>query len=340
MSSGTSPEASAGAAAGGLGREVPSFDEPEILRALVDHVLEGQDYVLLLSDGWQILDANDSFTRAVAPGWRPRATSFLDTLTGAARSQLEGALARGQLDGRALDLFHPVGGGTRWANYRFKSCGGMWLLVGRDQSAQLELAEQLSSLGDELLRALSADRGEESEEAEAEAPQGTEAEPGGEASTEVPLADQARFEEAIASEREGCRGRSAALSLLVADVDRFRQVNAVFGHPIGDLVLERVGAVIRENVRDEDVVFRICGHEFGVILPGLGCEAALEIAERLRSVIEKTRMPRGVWRVTISVGVASAAPCEEDRGKDLAGLARRALQLAKYSGRNCVRCAD
>lgn len=340
MSSGTSPDASVGAAAERQGREVPSFGEPEILRALVDHVLEGQDYVVLLSGDGQILDANESFTRTVAPGWRPRATSFLDTLTGAARSQLEGALARGQLDGRTLDLFHPVGGGTRWANYRFKSCGGLWLLVGRDQSAQLELAEQLSSLGDELLRALSADRGAEAAGAAAEAPEGTEVEPTREGAVRVPLADEERFANALASEREGCHARSAPVSLLIVDVDRFRQVNAVFGHPIGDLVLDRVGEVIRENVRDEDVVFRICGHEFGVILPGLACEEALEIAERLRGVIEKTRMPRSVWRVTISVGVASAAPSEADRGKDLAGLARRALQLAKYSGRNCVRCED
>lgn len=320
-----------------------SFETPEISRLLVEQVLAGQDYVVLVSESWRVLDANEAFVNSILQEYPPEAASFLDTLTTAARSQLEGLASRGQLEARGVDLFHRVPGGARWVNYRCRAWAGGWLLLGRDQSAQLELAEQLSSLGDELLRSLGV-----AEPWSSEAP-GVESETLGRLETEGPEASGGAseatssqcLEEALAKQQERCAERSVPLSMLLVDVDRFRQVNAVFGHPLGDQVLERVGAVIRENIRDEDELLRVRGHEFAVILPGLGREGALEVAERLRSVVEKTKMPRGVWKVTVSIGTATFSGGGPEGGrKDLASLAQRALRLAKDGGRNCVRYAD
>jgi diguanylate cyclase (GGDEF)-like protein len=123
------------------------------------------------------------------------------------------------------------------------------------------------------------------------------------------------------------------LSLVMLDVDHFKQYNDTFGHPAGDEILRAVAAVLREGVRQHDVVARFGGEEFAVLLPGTDAVPAARLADRLRSAIERgAGVPRAV---TASFGVATSAP-ETLGAAKLVDQADDALYRAKRSGRNCV----
>ncbi|HEY0785144.1 MAG TPA: sensor domain-containing diguanylate cyclase [Acidobacteriaceae bacterium] len=133
-------------------------------------------------------------------------------------------------------------------------------------------------------------------------------------------------------------GGEPALSMLMIDVDHFKRVNDLLSHETGDLVLQRVAALLRSCTRETDTLCRYGGEEFVLLLPGADHEAALQRAERLRQAVELD--VDGVAAVTVSIGVATAQP--DGRGVGLPGLlaaADKALYLAKAQGRNCVRSA-
>ena len=130
---------------------------------------------------------------------------------------------------------------------------------------------------------------------------------------------------------------SHPLSILMVDIDHFGEVNNTHGHDAGDRTLQHLVELFWENLRHVDHVGRMGGEEFAVLLPETGRARALEIAERLRSAVERSvvQLASGVLlRVTVSVGVASY------KGDgDLYSLMRRgdfALYEAKRSGRNRV----
>jgi diguanylate cyclase (GGDEF)-like protein len=131
------------------------------------------------------------------------------------------------------------------------------------------------------------------------------------------------------------------LSLLMIDLDHFKQVNDKCGHDVGDAVLKQTVGFIRQALREGDLAGRLGGEEFAVILPQTGVEAAREVAERLRRIVEQAAMPAGVEEcdVTISVGVAT----NEENNEDLEGLIKRAdeaMYEAKSRGRNTVCLAE
>ena len=125
-------------------------------------------------------------------------------------------------------------------------------------------------------------------------------------------------------------------SVLIFDVDHFKAVNDQWGHPAGDTVLKELVARGQQTLREADVLGRWGGEEFLVIANHAGGEAALELAERLRSTVADTPFPT-VGRVTISVGVATARPGESL--EQLEERADRALYAAKQAGRNTSRLA-
>jgi two-component system cell cycle response regulator len=121
------------------------------------------------------------------------------------------------------------------------------------------------------------------------------------------------------------------LSLIMLDIDHFKQYNDAFGHPAGDEVLRQVGATLRSIVRGHDVVARYGGEEFAVLLPATGAEVALKIAERLRAAIAgRNWLHRAV---TASFGVSTSEPGTMD-DIILVERADRALYLSKQAGRN------
>jgi diguanylate cyclase (GGDEF)-like protein len=145
------------------------------------------------------------------------------------------------------------------------------------------------------------------------------------------------FHDRLAAEIRRARRRRGSVSLLIYDIDDFKRVNDTRGHLVGDQVLSRVAEVSRETCREEDVLCRIGGEEFTVILPGSGEQEAVAVAERLREAVEGTS-PARVGRVTVSVGVA-AFPRHAARPRDLLARADAALFEAKAAGKNRVAVA-
>jgi diguanylate cyclase (GGDEF)-like protein len=122
-------------------------------------------------------------------------------------------------------------------------------------------------------------------------------------------------------------------AFLLCDLDHFKQVNDQFGHAAGDAVLQDVAYTMRATLRAGDSIYRVGGEEILVMLPGAGCEDALEIAERLRIAV-RGRRPVGV-PVSLSIGVAVAESEVVDTA-DLLARADAALYAAKAEGRNLV----
>jgi diguanylate cyclase (GGDEF)-like protein len=123
------------------------------------------------------------------------------------------------------------------------------------------------------------------------------------------------------------------LSLIMLDLDHFKQYNDTFGHPAGDEILRRLGSTLRSTLRSHDVVARYGGEEFVVLLPATGENEAIEVAERLRSAIAKAPWPRR--DVTASLGIGTVGP-HTAGASALVEQADRALYHSKQAGRNQV----
>src|SRR5262245_608890 len=129
------------------------------------------------------------------------------------------------------------------------------------------------------------------------------------------------------------------VSVFLLDIDHFKQYNDTNGHLDGDELLKRMGGLLRENSRENEVVGRYGGEEFLVIMPGTTKETELKVAERIRMLVEGTpfdhagRQPAG--KVTISGGVATW-PGDGDDVDALLRNADAALYEAKRAGRNRV----
>jgi len=126
-------------------------------------------------------------------------------------------------------------------------------------------------------------------------------------------------------------------SLLLLDLDHFKNVNDQFGHVVGDEVLKRFADVLHERLRQNDVDARWGGEEFVVLADGAGLEAAFALAEHIRAAVENAAFAAPV-RITVSIGVAEYRPGET--GDDLLARTDDALYEAKRTGRNCVVAAS
>lgn len=139
------------------------------------------------------------------------------------------------------------------------------------------------------------------------------------------------FQETLAKEVQRATRYQLPLSVLLLDVDKFKQYNDTYGHPAGDQVLRKVAEVLRTGARETDFVARYGGEEFAVILPNANEAEAQEVAERLRGAIEAMR---GLERlVTASFGIATL----EERmsaSPELISGADKALYASKHAGRN------
>ena len=133
---------------------------------------------------------------------------------------------------------------------------------------------------------------------------------------------------------------NAEACVVMMDVDHFKSVNDTHGHGAGDRVLQSAVEACRASVRPQDVVARVGGEEFAIILPGMALSEGLKAAERMRQGIaaQSTKTREGEISVTASFGVAMASPGLRDFEKALAA-ADQAMYAAKNGGRNQVRAA-
>ena len=148
------------------------------------------------------------------------------------------------------------------------------------------------------------------------------------------------FEEAFAKEHAFARRHGSALSLLVIDADHFKRVNDTHGHAAGDHVLRRLAEIVGGAIRSEDMLARIGGEEFVVVLRDVGLDGAVVCAERVRSLVEGAAFEHDGARipVTISVGVAALRGADVTAAALLAD-ADHAVYEAKRAGRNRVAVA-
>lgn len=147
------------------------------------------------------------------------------------------------------------------------------------------------------------------------------------------------FDDRLAAQLAGAARARRPLSMVIADVDRFKGINDTYGHPFGDRVLQAVGESLAGHVRLGDLVCRLGGEEFGIILPDTTPEDAIHAAERLRAAVRATVItgPRGPVPVTASFGVAGCIPGPDLTPVQLYTAADEGLYAAKNGGRDAVR---
>jgi len=130
-----------------------------------------------------------------------------------------------------------------------------------------------------------------------------------------------------------------SLSLAVVDLDVFKNINDTYGHHGGDSVLKGFCAICRKSLRETDVIGRLGGEEFGILMPNTSITEAASVIERLREAIERTIVPHGELTInfTASFGLATAGTLPaESLLAELFRCADEALYQAKNSGRNRV----
>lgn len=134
--------------------------------------------------------------------------------------------------------------------------------------------------------------------------------------------------------------KNEKLSLLMIDIDHFKNVNDTYGHPVGDKILVALGKVLTDTTRSFDVVSRNGGEEFSVILPDCPHQQALDIAERIRQAVEQHKFEvssKETIHITVSIGVATYPETVSDT-IEIVDIADEGLYKAKRTGRNKV-CA-
>jgi len=148
------------------------------------------------------------------------------------------------------------------------------------------------------------------------------------------LLNRGAFEAVLRRDLQRCHLSGATLSVMLIDIDYFKQVNDSFGHAVGDRVLRRVSAALASRTRPSDVLSRYGGEEFVVLLRNAGAEDAHAAAERIRSHIEALDdLPEGI-NLTASIGVAVSLSGESP--DELLLRADEALYRSKKEGRNLV----
>jgi len=129
-----------------------------------------------------------------------------------------------------------------------------------------------------------------------------------------------------------------SLSLILGDLDDFKKVNDVYGHQAGDEVLRAVSKIIRDNIRNVDIAVRYGGEEIAVVLPNTNLEGAKNVAERLREMVELSKITFSDKEIsiTISFGVTSLDGEGKTTLQEMIKKADESLYNAKKKGKNCV----
>ena len=148
------------------------------------------------------------------------------------------------------------------------------------------------------------------------------------------LANRRRFERQLEREVERVLRFSRPFSLLMIDIDNFKNLNDTFGHDAGDDAIRRISRVLREGTRGIDLAARVGGEEFAVLLVETNQAAGIEVAERLRVGIAAVETASGA-RITASFGVAEC-PMDAQTASEILKAADVALYQAKRNGRDQV----
>jgi diguanylate cyclase (GGDEF)-like protein len=149
------------------------------------------------------------------------------------------------------------------------------------------------------------------------------------------------FDQRLRDEVARSRRYSKRFTLMLVDFDAFKEVNDRYGHAAGDRVLKMVAEILRQEVRSMDIPARMGGDEFAVLLPEVGWQGALLVAERIRRRLEGAAVEADGRPIhqTVSMGIASFPDHAGRDDRELLAAADAALYEAKTAGRNQVRVA-
>lgn len=154
------------------------------------------------------------------------------------------------------------------------------------------------------------------------------------------LANRRKYQDVIAQEWQKAINNQDCISLLVIDIDNFKQYNDCYGHATGDTVLKQVAAVLANQVADKGLVARYGGEEFVIVLPGYSQEASVEIARYCMQDVESLNLVYSheefSGKVTVSVGGATKKPTDKCDIDVFFNMADEMLGLAKKSGKNKI----
>lgn len=154
------------------------------------------------------------------------------------------------------------------------------------------------------------------------------------------LPNRRAFFEQAEQELKRAKRYASPLSVIMLDIDHFKQINDNYGHATGDSVIRKLAQAIGDVLRDTDMAARIGGEEFALLLPETTLEGGGIVAERLRAHIAVPAMQVEGIELTVTASFGVVACCSaEDTVDDLLAAADQLLYEAKHSGRNCVVCA-
>jgi len=144
------------------------------------------------------------------------------------------------------------------------------------------------------------------------------------------------FQDTLSKEIEYAKERKWPLSLIIMDLDNFKQLNDTYGHQKGDLILMEIAKLLKESSRETDYVCRYGGEEFSILLTATNRDQAYAIAERLRIQIAERAFPvseQQTIKLTVSIGIATF-PDDTTSKEELIGKADKAMYTAKFIGKN------
>lgn len=146
-----------------------------------------------------------------------------------------------------------------------------------------------------------------------------------------------KLKDALEAEIARCLRHRHTFSLLLADIDRFKEINDRYGHLCGDRVLQHIAVLLARQGRRENCTARYGGDEFAIVLAETPVAGALVFAERVRAAIEAESFGTGAARIeiTMSIGVAEWTASMR-RPEDVIAVADAALYRAKHAGRNRI----
>jgi diguanylate cyclase (GGDEF)-like protein/PAS domain S-box-containing protein len=155
------------------------------------------------------------------------------------------------------------------------------------------------------------------------------------------IANRRMFDSTLQSEWADARRNQSPLSLIMLDIDYFKQYNDAYGHIQGDICLTQVATLLSSAAsRPRDFVARIGGEEFAIILPETDVAAARKVAERCSQAIERERIPHeksiASDFLTLSIGIATRIPAPDEKAVSLIEAADKSLYLSKNSGRDRI----
>jgi diguanylate cyclase (GGDEF)-like protein len=312
----------------------PLLTESKAARGPLDFFRHCPDFAVIFDNQWTILYANPSFTERFSPSGSLEGHSLLDLLDDASIIRVRDLQAFLLEGSRHTELHHLTPDGkVVTLNYTFfplaenyfghPAIGG----IARERSADLATLLEIINLNLELER-----KQKELSEANLRLEQ-------------VAATDQTTtlynryyfFQVAQHIWEEYKRYRRPA-TLIMLDLDNFKDINDGFGHIFGDFVLRETAGRLKSRTRRVDILARYGGEEFVLLAPNTDTETGLVLAERLRAAVAAAAYEQGKnsINVTVSVGVSSTELQDFASFQDLLESSDQALYSAKRSGKNCV----